>query len=61
LIVGDVVIGSMGETEVKDDASVSPSKEDVNSDEVVEERDVSDSWVMVDTEGSIWARGADTE
>jgi hypothetical protein len=52
LIVGEEVIGSIGETEVNDDASVSPSKEDANSDEVVEERDVSESWVIVDTEGS---------
>jgi len=61
LIVGDVVMDSIGETEVNDDASVSPSNEDVNSDDVVEEREVSDSWVIVETEGSIWASGADTE
>lgn len=60
MIVGEVVMGSIGETEVKDDASVSPSKEDVNSDEVVDEREVSDSCVIVETDGSNWS-GADTE
>jgi len=38
-MVGDGVIGSISETEVNDEASVSPLKEDVNSDEVVDERD----------------------
>ena len=51
----------MGETEANDEASVSPSNEDVNSDDVVEEREVSDSWVIVETEGSNWASGAEAE
>jgi hypothetical protein len=37
LIVGDGVIGSIGETEVNDDAS--PANKDVNSDEVAGEWD----------------------
>ena len=61
MIVGDGIIGSIGETEVKDDASVSPSKGDVNLDEVVNQRDRSESWVIVDTEGSNWASEAETE
>jgi hypothetical protein len=41
----------MGETGVQDDASVSSSEKDVNSDEAVDEGDVSDSWVIMEMEG----------
>jgi len=36
-----------------------PSNEDVNSDEVVDEWEVSDGWVIVETQGSNLAEGAD--
>jgi len=39
--------------------SVSP--EDVNSDDVVDEREVMDCRVVIETEDSDWAEGGDTE
>ena len=53
--MGESVIGSIGEIEVNDDASVSPPKEYVNSDGVVEEPGASDTWVIAETEGTNWA------
>ena len=36
-----------------------PPNEDLNWDEVVDEWEVSDSWVIVQTQGSNWAEEAD--
>ena len=45
--------------EINDRGSV--LREDVNSDDVVDEREVMDSRVVIETEGFDWAEGGDTE
>ena len=46
--------------EINDDAWTSPLNGDVNLDGIVNGRDVLDGTVMIETEDSNWARGADT-